>query len=99
MFNVIKYKYLFIGFSAVITVLAIASMVLFGFKQGIDFVGGTLWQVRFQSDSANINFLNEFFRDFGVHDISVRQGSGDKDFSFRTKELTEAEHQKISQNL
>jgi len=97
--NVIKYKYLFIGFSGVLTVLAVVSMIWLGFNQGIDFAGGTFWQVRFQSESASLNSLNGFFSDLGLRDVSVRQGSTVKDFSFRTKELTEAEHQKISQNL
>jgi len=99
MFNVIKYKYLFIGFSTALTVLAIASMLWFGFRQGIDFAGGTLWQVRFQSESADSNFLNGFFSDLGLQDVSIRQGSTAKEFSFRTKELSETDHQKISQEM
>ena len=57
--NVIKYKYLFIGISVGLTVLAVASMLVFGFKQGIDFVGGTLWQIRFQSEEVTIGGLSE----------------------------------------
>ena len=57
--DVIKYKYLFIGFSAVLTVLAVFGMFYFGFREGIDFAGGTFWQMRFNSE-LSLEQMNGF---------------------------------------
>jgi len=42
MFNLIKYKNLFLAISLVMVVLASVSIFNFGFKEGIDFKGGIL---------------------------------------------------------
>lgn len=93
--DVIKYKYLFIGFSTIITVLAVAAMLFYGFRPGIDFSGGTLWQVKFQANAASIVSLSQFFKDAGIQDMAVRSGATADDFSMRTKELSEGEHQEL----
>jgi len=97
--NVIKYKYLFIGFSALLTVAAVASMLVFGFKQGIDFVGGTLWQLKFNSESVTLDTLNNFWIDQNLENVSVRQGATLQEFSIRMKEVGEDQHQELLQGL
>ena len=96
--NVVKNKYLFIGLSTILLVLAVTSMVLFGFKQGIDFVGGALWQLKFQSAPDSLDSLNEFFSGQNL-DAKIRQGITAQDFSVRMKEITEVQHQELSQSL
>lgn len=97
--NVIKYKYLFIGFSTILTVVAVASMLVFGFKQGIDFVGGTLWQLRFSSEVAEVNSLTEFLASKNLENVVVRPGATSQDFSIRMKEVGEEQHQELLQEL
>lgn len=95
--NVIKYKYWFIGFSAVLTALAVLSMLVFGFRQGIDFVGGTLWQIRLVSGkNLAAGDLYDWLVKEGVESVAVRQGGTEKDFIIRTKELSEAKHQELA---
>jgi len=94
---VIKYKNLFIGFSIIITIAAVASMGVFGFKQGIDFVGGTFWQVRLPSSEASAQILSEFLSAQNLENVLVREGEVAGDFSIRTKELSEERHQEILQ--
>jgi preprotein translocase subunit SecF len=91
--DVIKYKYLFIGFSGALVLAALVSMGMFGFKQGIDFVGGTFWQVRFASSEVSGVELAQFLSDQGLENALVREGSVKGDFSIRAKELSEATHQ------
>lgn len=94
--NVIKYKYWFIGFSAALTALAILSMFIFGFRQGIDFVGGTLWQIRLaQEKTLTVRALSDWLIKEKIDSVSVRQGATDKDFIIRAKELSEARHQEL----
>lgn len=94
--SVIKYKNLFIGFSTALILLALISMGIFGFKQGIDFVGGTLWQIRFQSEEVNLDDLNKALLEAKIEDATIRQGNTNKDFSIRMKEITEARHQELA---
>ncbi len=92
--DIIKYKYWFIGFSGLLTVVAVASMLVFGFKQGIDFVGGTLWQVKFPSTVVLEN-LNNLLAEQKLEGLSIRQGNTSQDFVIRMKEVNEEKHQEL----
>lgn len=92
--DVIKYKYLFIGFSALLTVVAVASMLVFGFKEGIDFAGGALWQLRF-AEPASLENLNSVLSEQKLEGLSVRQGNTSQDFVIRIKEISEERHQEL----
>ena len=71
MFDLTKYKYLFIGFSALLMALAVASMIVFGFKAGVDLNGGTLWQIKLQNQVATAD-LEAYLRDsLGLEDAGV----------------------------
>lgn len=93
--DVIKYKNLFIGISSLLTLAALISMAVFGFKQGIDFAGGTLWQIRFESESANSENLIKIFSQEEIEGVVIRNGLTEKDFSIRMKEITEPQHQEL----
>ncbi len=94
---VTKHKKLFIGLSLILTMAAVASMVVFGFKQGIDFVGGTLWQVRISSAEVDTAKVSEFLSSQHLENLVVRQGETAQDFSIRAKEISEERHQEILQ--
>ncbi|MBI3046480.1 MAG: protein translocase subunit SecF [Candidatus Harrisonbacteria bacterium] len=96
--NVIKYKYFFIGFSAVLTLAAIAIMLIFGFRQGIDFAGGALWQLRLESEKISAGHLQEWLIKRGI-EASVRQGATAKDLMIRMPEVSEPEHQELAKSL
>ena len=93
--SVIKYKYLFLGFSVLLTIAAVAAMVGFGYKQGIDFAGGTLWQIKFSRSGAEISDLQNLLSENGAKDAVVRQAGTANEFSIRAKELSEEEHQNL----
>ena len=95
--DVIKYKYLFIGFSAVLTVLAVFGMFYFGFREGIDFAGGTFWQMRFNSE-LSLEQMNGFLSGEDL-EAMVRQGETLRDFSVRMKEIDEVKHQELLKTL
>lgn len=95
--DVIKYKYLFMGFSATLTVLAVFGMFYFGFREGIDFAGGTFWQMRFGSEFS-LEQMSGFFSKENL-EATVRQGETPRDFSVRMKEIDEAKHQELLKTL
>lgn len=97
--SVIKYKYLFLGISTVLTIAAIAPMVMFGYNQGIDFAGGTLWQVKFSEVGVSSDSLKNLFAENGVADAVVRETGNANEFSVRAKELSEEVHVALSEKL
>jgi len=93
MFNLIKYKNLFLGISLVMVVLAFVSIFNFGFKEGIDFKGGTLWQVKFENNVSAQDLENYLKTNFNAENLLITAGSDDGVMMIRTNELTEEVHQ------
>ena len=89
MFNIIGNKYIFLTISGILAAAAVFSIVNFGFKQGIDFVGGTLWEVR-----SNPIVLQEI-----LPKEAVITPGGNNSFLIRLSELNEADHQKYLEAL
>ncbi len=94
--SVIKYKYFFLGVSTVLTIAALAAMVGFGYRQGIDFAGGTLWQVKFSGSGASAESLKSLLAENGVSDAVVRETGNADEYSIRAKELSEEIHISLS---
>ena len=94
MFDLIKYKKLFIGFSLLMFVLALVSIFNFGFKEGIDFSGGTLWQIKFTSATVSVQDLQSYLQDtLKIDNAIVTTGSENDVMMIRTNELSESQHQ------
>lgn len=100
MFDLIKYKNLFIGISLVMLVLASASIYTYGFKEGIDFSGGTLWQIAFSEKEVSVSELENYFKTaFGTENLLVTAGSESGVMMIRTNELSESQHQEYLAQL
>ncbi|OGY67879.1 MAG: protein-export membrane protein SecF [Candidatus Harrisonbacteria bacterium RIFCSPLOWO2_02_FULL_41_13b] len=83
---IIKNKFIFLGISGLLVAASIFSIFYFGFRQGIDFAGGTLWQIQSENISGQ-EFLQEMFPESSV--MPVEGGS----FLIRMPEITEEQHQ------
>lgn len=99
MFNLIKYKNLFIGFSAALTVLAVVSMAVFGFRLGIDFNGGTQWQIKLDKVISSDELAGVLRDQLLYKDAGVLVDETNKSFLIRVPVISEAEHQTASQAL
>lgn len=97
--SITKYKYVFLGVSVVLTILAVASMIGFGYKQGIDFAGGTLWQIKFSESGAITESIKALFAESGIEDAVVRETGTADEFSIRTEELSEEFHVGLSSEM
>ena len=97
MFNFIKYKNIFLGFALILVVLSLVSVFTFGFKQGIDFVGGSLWQVKFDN-AVSSSEVREAMLSYGVDGVSVTTAS-DQSYLLRFADIQEERHQEIAQLL
>ncbi len=99
--NIIKHKALFLGFSTLLIVASIVAIATFGLKTGIDFRGGTMWQIRQVSgettmdESALKNFLGTTLEDKNFVLFPTNDGS----YLIRMNAISEATHQQYLQEL
>ena len=89
--NIIKNKKYFLGFSGVVVTLSIIVMAIFGFKTGIDFEGGTLWQIK--GDIAALQLQSFFENNLNVKNITVYPEPSSQSFLIRSNDISEAKHQ------
>ena len=89
--NIIKNKKYFLGFSGTVVVLSIVAMAIFGFKTGIDFEGGTLWQIK--GDIAVPQLQSFFENNLNVKNITVYPEPSSQSFLVRSNDISEAKHQ------
>lgn len=97
--NVIKHKWFFLGFSGLLVIASIYGLFAFGFQKGIDFTGGTLWQVQFEKPAVHAALVTTVQKDFGLSDATVTEQEGTNAFIIRTKEMTELSHQDFARRL
>ena len=108
--NVIKFKWVFLGFSGLLIVASVYGLVAFGLQQGIDFTGGTLWQIQYSSEEQpglleqpgipSRDDLAAFIqKDLGAADAIVTEQEGTGGFLIKTKELSETVHQDYLKRL
>ncbi len=93
--NVVHSRRAWYTLSAISILLSIASLLMWGLKQGIDFTGGSLLSVRFSARPTSIEVertITETRLDLGS---IIIQPVGTEDIQFRMRTLTEAEHQQI----
>ncbi|MDD5431042.1 MAG: protein translocase subunit SecF [Candidatus Pacebacteria bacterium] len=99
MFDLIKYKNIFIGISLILTIAAVACIAMFGYRQGIDFTGGTLWQIKLAETSVTISDLENYFKDKGYENTLITSDTSNNTFLIRTNELKEEKHQEVVSDL
>lgn len=105
--NIVGHRKIYLTISAILVCASILAIAVFGFKESIDFTGGTLWQfsIRSQTDTAlartNMDVvttatIEEIFRaDFAIPNVRVSSNPENNLFFVRTKEISEADHQKF----
>jgi preprotein translocase subunit SecF len=91
---VIKYRKIFVTISAVLVALSIASMVFFGLNFGIDFKGGSLLEVEYTTVRPEQSIVESSIKNLSIGEALV-QPIGEKGFSIKTRDITDAERVKI----
>lgn len=72
MLNIIsKTKYAYI-FSITLTILSVASLLVWGLKFGIDFTGGTLLEVKFEKTLPPTQDLEETLKDLNLSSLTIQ---------------------------
>ncbi len=93
--NIIKARYLYFLISLVVIIPGVVALILWGLPLGIDFTGGSLLEVKFDSGTPpDIASVSSLYSEFSTaaHNISnpVVQPLGSDSLSIRSKEMDDA---------
>ena len=92
--NIIKYRYLYFAISLLVIIPGIIALSIWGLPRGIDFTGGSLLEVRFESGTPPapeqiVDLYNEFSTgDVDISDPVVQALEADS-LSIRSKEMND----------
>lgn len=100
MLNIIGHKNIFLSISAILVGAAVLLALIFGFRQGIDFKGGALWQFAISQGKPSLNDLENVFKtDLGISEIHIAHDPTNSSFLARLPILSEEDHQKYLRQL
>lgn len=92
MFNVIGHKKIFLGISTALVLFSCASMIVFGFHFGVDFTGGTLWQLKIPNTDAVR--VEEFFKlTLGLQVFGISFDRAGDIYAVTLQELSDSDRQ------
>ncbi len=83
MYQIIPKKKIFFSISGVVILVGLVSLLVFGLNFGIDFRGGTLWELKFSKDVSN-DQIRESLGDFDLGEIRIRESDKGKMIKFRS---------------
>ncbi len=99
MINVIGHKRVFLSISGLLVIASVIVIAVFGFRPGIDFVGGTLWQIKFSDSAISRETLAESLKTKLQREDAIITTEGGGSFLIRTLEVSEADHQKYLEQI
>ncbi|MEI6280913.1 MAG: protein translocase subunit SecF [bacterium] len=95
---IVKYKKIFIGISITLVVLSFLSFLIFGLNIGIDFKGGALSEVVYNTERPTQETLDKPLADIGFGSVLL-QPTGDLGYIVKTRDLTDTEHALLLKTL
>jgi preprotein translocase subunit SecF len=91
--NIIGHKSIFLTISSILVLASVALIVIFGLRPGIDFTGGTLWQIKADSPQANESAIRETFLGLGAKEAIVYKELTSQSYLAKLPSISETEHQ------
>ena len=92
--NIVDKKNFFFAFSGLIILLSLVSLFVFGLKPGIDFAGGTQWQIKINSPNINTDTIKDFLSSkLNVKNFVVYPALENNSFLIKLESISEADHQ------
>ena len=95
---IIKYKKIFLTLSIVLVTLSFVSMFYFGLKIGIDFKGGAITEIVYDTTRPEQNLINQNLESLGLGTI-LAQATGDNGLIVKSRDLTDVEHNVLLESL
>lgn len=91
--GIVKHRKIWYTISGLLLGASIFSIFYFGLKLGIDFTGGSLLEIEYQTGRPENSIIQDRLSTLNFGNISL-QPTGDKGLLIRSRTLTEEEHQK-----
>ena len=88
MLNIVKHRYLYFLISLIAILPGIAALLVWGLPAGIDFTGGSLLEIKFESALPPSEEVHEILTELGFPDAKI-QTAGDDKLIIRTKAMSE----------
>jgi len=99
MIDIVKRRYLYFSLSLLVIIPGLIALIIWGLPLAIDFTGGSLLYIRFNSGSLpQSQDINDVYSEFGFADTLV-QTSGDDSLFIRSKDMDEATRSMIIQTM
>lgn len=95
---VVKYKKIFLLFSALLTAVALGAVLVYGLRFGIEFTGGALTTMSYQEGRPDKATLETALSTLSLGEVSLRE-AGTNQYMLRTRSLSEAERTAVLQAL
>jgi preprotein translocase subunit SecF len=96
--NIVTYRTAYFWITGIILAGCIGAISFFGLPLDVDFTGGSLMQVSYQSERPEISEIEKQVATIPLGSVFIRS-SGDKDVSIRTRTMTPAEHDAVLEVL
>lgn len=96
--EILKYKKIYLIFSAVTVSLSFLSVVYFGFNLSIDFKGGTVYEISYQEKIPKISQIKQEVKNSGLKNPII-QKIGDKDFVIKSQEFPDSVRINLRESL
>jgi len=95
---IIRYRNVWFVFSGILVAASLIGLLMYGLKFGIDFTGGSMLEVTFTGERADVEQMTATLAELGQKDAMV-QTEGDKGMIIRTSSIDEQAHAKLSEEL
>ncbi|MFZ5365450.1 MAG: protein translocase subunit SecF [Patescibacteria group bacterium] len=97
--EIIQKRKIWLIFSGTLVVLSILALIAFGLKLGIDFTGGSLYEVKFRQQVPAPSDIRQSLSELTIEGEIVVQPAGDDGFIIRMKPDDEQTHQQVIEKL
>ena len=98
--NIIGKRRIFLSISALLVGGAVVAILVFGFREGIDFKGGTLWSVSVPNTQVHASDLEHFFSlELNVADVRATPEANGQSFLLKLPAVNEADHKTFFNKL
>jgi preprotein translocase subunit SecF len=95
MLNIVKYRYLYFGISLLVIVPGLIALLLWGLPVGIEFTGGSLLEIRFDSGTVpGSEAVRQLYSEFGFDGAEI-QTTSQNGLIIRSRDLDETTQGKI----
>jgi len=94
MIDFVKYRKIAYVISGILVLTAWASLIIFGLKPGMDFIGGSVLELKLNNTQVDPKVIEEIYKNYGYQSVLVTP-SGDNGLTIRSTDVSEENHQAI----